>query len=59
VLDAGRNRLEARRSHTLDDFVRDSRRGYIDLQNRYLQQSIANGAAYCARLFAVAVKHGQ
>ncbi len=59
VLDAGRNRFEARRGHALHDFVRDSGSGDVDLQNRHPQQRVADRPAHGARLLAVTIEYGQ
>ena len=57
MVDAGRNRLEARGRGAAHHLVRQGGGGDVDVADRLAQQRIAHGAADHARLLAVAVEH--
>lgn len=59
MLDPGRHRLEARRGYPRDHRLRQCRGRKIGFANRKPEQKITHRAADHARLFALAVQHGE
>jgi hypothetical protein len=59
VLDPGRHRLEAPRGRPPDNLLGQCRGGDVDLADRLAEQGIAHCPSNDARLFAVAIEHGE